>query len=183
MNNSWSQSIEAQQPSFKPEWLTEEIERQLIINNFPMDKNGLLMLHQHSKTRLDNYKEKEMTLRKLVAKVFVPEAKEGMNTIALGNEFDLKVNNKYNYKLDNDNDLVWAGLERIEKLGNEGKFVAERLVSWQPNFLLTEYRQLQEDAEKGSEFAKNALKEVSNFMTITPATPTLEIKEPKKKLK
>jgi hypothetical protein len=76
---------------------------------------------------------------------------------------------------------VWAGLERIENLGNQGKFIAERLVSWHPSFLVTEYRQLQEDAEKeGSNFAKDALKIINEFLVITDAAPSLEIREPKK---
>ena len=122
-----------------------------------------------------------MEWRKICAAFLVPAKTEGTNTVELGNDYKAKVNYKYNYKLANDNDVVWAGLERIEKLGNEGKFVAERLVSWSPSFLLTEYRQLQEDAEKGSEFAKAALKEINSFMTVSPASPTLEIIEPKKK--
>jgi hypothetical protein len=141
------------------------------------------MLHKRSKEQLDYWKEEEMKLRKIAVVELVPNPikNEGMNTVELGNGYQAKVGIKMNYKLVNDNDAVWAGLERIEKLGNEGKFVAERLVSWQPSFLLTEYRQLQEDAEKGSEFAKNALKEISGFMTISEASPTLEIKEPRKK--
>jgi hypothetical protein len=39
---------------------------------------------------------------------------------------------------------------------------------------------LQEDAEKDSPFAKDALKIINEFLVITDAAPTLEIKEPKK---
>lgn len=165
----------------KPSWLTDEIEAELKLRHFPVDKDGLMMLWQKHKELLAFYKDKEMELRKLVATTQVPDAKEGMNTVELGNGFELKVNKKYNYKLDSDNDKVWNGLAKIESLGNEGKFVAERLVSWTPNFLLTEYRQLQEDADKGSEFAKKALSAIAEFMTITEAAPTVDIKEPKKK--
>ena len=182
-NDSWTQSIEAIQPSAKPEWLTPHIEQQLANNNWPLTIDGLLMLHKRAKAFLDYWKEEEMSLRKIAAVELVPAKTEGTTRVELGNGFQAKVNNKYNYKLANDNDVVWAGLERIEKLGNEGKFVAERLVSWQPNFLLTEYRQLQEDAEKGSEFAKAALKEIASFMTITDAAPELAIVEPKVKKK
>ena len=183
MSNPWSQTVEAIQPSTKPEWLTLDLQTALINNGYPLDQDGLLMLHKRAKEQLDYWKEEEMTLRKIAAQVLVPEKTEGTNTVELGNGYQAKVNNKYNYRLANDNDVVWSGLERIEKLGNEGKFVAERLVSWSPNFLLTEYRQLQEDAKKGSEFAKAALKEISTFMTITEAAPELKIVEPKPKVK
>lgn len=180
-NNPWSQSIEAQQPSAKPEWLTEAIEQELANKGFPRDKDGMLLLWQRAKTRLNLYKELEMQYRKICAAFLVPAKTEGTTNVELGNGYQAKVKNKYNYKLDNDNDRVWSGLEKLGQLGNEGKSVADRLVSWTPNFLLTEYRQLQEDAEKGSQFAKKALKVVAEFMTITEAAPELEIKAPKEK--
>lgn len=167
----------------KPSWLTEEIKHKLQFNGFPIDRDGLLLLHKQAKEKLDFWKAEEMELRKLTVQVFVPEKAEGTNTVELGNGYELKAKVKYNYKLDSDNDKVWAGLERIEKIGNEGKFIADRLVSWTPNFLLTEYRQLQENSEKGSLFAKEVLKEIESFLTITEAAPELEIKEPKAKKK
>lgn len=183
MVDPWTQTIEAQQPSAKPEWLTPELETALTNNLLPLDKDGMMMLWQRSKAYLDHWKALEMEYRKVTTAMLVPDhnRNEGMNTIELGSGYAAKVGIKMNYKLASDNDVVWKGLEAIEKLGNEGKFVAERLISWSPNFLLTEYRQLQDDAEKGSDFAKNALKEIEKFMTITEASPTLEIKEPKKK--
>lgn len=174
--NPWT-TIEA--PA-KPEWLTEEIEKDLLSAKLPLNSDGLLMLHQTLKAQLDHFKEREMTYRKVTAKVLVPNAHEGMNTVELGNGYQAKVAVKYNYKLDSDNDKIWEGLDKIKALGNEGSFVSDRLVSWQPNFLLTEYRQLQEDAEKGSQFAKDALRVIEGFLTISEAAPTLEIKEPKK---
>lgn len=183
MVDPWTQTIEAQQPSAKPEWMTEEVEKLLKAYQFPISNDGMLMLWQKSKENLDHWKAIEMEYRKITTAMLVPDhnRNEGMNTIELGSGYAAKVGIKMNYKLASDNDVVWKGLEAIEKLGNEGKFVAERLISWSPNFLLTEYRQLQDDAEKGSDFAKNALKEIEKFMTITEASPTLEIKEPKKK--
>lgn len=183
MIDPWTQQIETQQPSAKPEWLSEEIERLLKAYQFPLTNDGMLMLWQKAKENLDHWKDLEMAWRKICAAFLVPAKTEGATTVPLGNNYNAKVNNKYNYKLDSNNDRVWAGLDKLEKLGNEGKFVAERLVSWSPNFLLTEYRQLQEDAEKGSQFAKEALKIIAEFMTITPAAPELKIVEPKAKKK
>jgi hypothetical protein len=167
----------------KPSWLTDEIKIALENNGLPIDQDGMLLLQQRAKNQLDYWKEMEMEYRKICAAFLVPTKTQGMNNIELGNGFTAKVGIKYNYKLDSDNDKVWNGLSKIENLGNEGKFVADRLVSWTPNFLLTEYRQLQEDSEKGSTFAKDALKVINEFLTITDAAPTIDIKEPKGKKK
>src|SRR6266852_2839487 len=140
------------QPQPKPEWLTEELEKALINGGFTLDQDGMLMLWQRSKEMLDHWKALEMEWRKICAAFLVPEPikHEGINTVPLGAGFEAKVGIKLNYKLNPDNEVVWAGLDRVKALGNEGTFIADRLVSWSPNFLLTEYRQLQEDAEKGS---------------------------------
>jgi len=76
---------------------------------------------------------------------------------------------------------VEATLEKLSNMGTAGSAIADRLVSWKPNFLLTEYRQLQEDKEKGSQFAQTALNIIGDMLTITEAAPELEIKEPKVK--
>lgn len=185
MNDPWAQ----QQPNpwsqtetiSKPDWMTQEIQDTLIANNMPVNQDGMLMLWQNTKAELDRVKEMEMERRKICVNFLVPTKQEGTTNVALGGDWNAKVVNKFNYKLDSDNDKVWAGLEQIEKLGNEGKFVADRLVSWTPNFLLSEYRQLQEDAEKGSIFAKQALEIITTFMTITDAAPTLEVAEKKRR--
>lgn len=144
-----------------------------------LNEDQLLLLWQEKKQAIEKAKAEEMDLRKYIVKREFPKPAEGMNTKELGNGYQLKAGVKYNYKLA-DNDTVEDVLNRISALGNEGSFIASRLVSWTPNFLLTEYRQLQEDADKGSGFAKQALDEVNKMLTITEAAPTLEIKEPKK---
>lgn len=149
----------------------------------PYDKltnDQLLLAWQQSKEAIEKAKAHEMELRKAVVKREFPKAQEGTNNKELGNGFTLKAGIKYNYKLA-DNDTVEDCLNRISALGNEGSFIASRLVSWTPNFLLTEYRQLQEDAEKGSGFAKQALDEITKMLVISEAAPTLEIKAPKAK--
>lgn len=177
MNNPW---VLPQAPQM-PEWMTPELYGALHSERLPIDKDGMLMLHQRIKEKLDHFKALEMEYRKVCAKILVEKPKEGMNTVELGNGYQAKVGIKYNYKLDSSNDKVWEGLEKIEKIGNQGKFIAERLVSWTPSFLLSEYRKLQEEAQDGSQEAKQMLEAINEFMTITEAAPTLEIKEPKAK--
>lgn len=182
MNDPWTQQIEAQQPSAKPEWLTERIEIALLNRNLPLSLDGMLMLWKASQEHLAMWKQNEMEYRKICASLLVPAKTEGTSTVELGNDYKAKVNHKYNYKLKEDNDTVWATLDKISKIGNEGKFIADRLVSWHPAFLKSEYTTLQEEADKGSEQAKTILKIVNDeLLTISPASPTLEIVEPKMK--
>lgn len=173
MNDPWN---------YKPAWLTEELEKALANGGFPLDQDGMLLLWKRSKEMLDHWKEREMEWRKVCAAFLVPDKNEGTNTVELGAGYAAKVGIKYNYKL-KDNDQVWSGLDRIKALGNDGPFIAERLIGWTPSFKLAEYRILQEDAEKGSAFAKDAIKVISDFMTMEEAAPTLEIKAPKDKKK
>lgn len=140
----------------------------------------LLVLWNTKKAAVETAKAEEMELRKYVVTREFPKPDEGTNSKDLGNGYQLKAVVKYNYNLA-DNDTVEATLEKLSKLGNGGSAISDRLVSWKPNFLLTEYRQLQEDKEKGSKFADEALAIINGMLTITEAAPTLEIKAPKVK--
>ena len=145
-------------------------------------QDDVLMEWQRLKEVLASAKEAEMEFRKYVVKRAFPQADEGTNTLELGNGYQLKAGIKYNYNLA-DNATVEACLAEISKIGNEGSFIADRLVSWTPNFLLTEYRKIEEDASKDDKTAKEILKHITKMLTITDAAPTLEIKEPKGKKK
>lgn len=145
-----------------------------------LDKDQVLIEWSNLKNKISSLKEEEMEFRKYIVKRAFPNAEEGTNKQDLGNGYKLKAVVKYNYKLE-ENNKVSDGLNKIASIGNQGKFIAERLVSWTPNFLITEYRTLQEEAESGSIEAKEILKVVTSFLTITDAAPSLEIVEPKAK--
>jgi hypothetical protein len=145
-----------------------------------MNEDQLLLEWQKKKDAIEVAKAEEMDLRKYIVKREFPKAQEGTNTKELGQGYQLKAGIKYNYNLA-DNDTVEDCLNKISKLGNEGTFIAERLVSWKPSFLLTEYRALQESKEKGEKFAGEVLNIVNQMLTITEGAPTLEIKAPKSK--
>lgn len=178
MNTPWTVP-EATRPS----WLTNEIQAVLESKKYPVNKDGMLMLWQQTKIDLASIKEAEMDYRKICADFLVTDHQknEGTNTVELGNNYQAKIGIKFNYKLDSDNDKIWKSLDKIASIGNEGSFIAQRLISWTPNFLLTEYRTLQEEKDKGSQVAADILKEIESILTITEAAPTLEIKEAKKK--
>lgn len=150
--------------------------------NYPENRDGILMLWQKAKADVENAKNFEMEIRKIVVKATFENPKEGMNTAELGNGYQAKASIKYNYNLA-DNDTVEECLNEIEKIGNEGPFIAERLVGWTPTFKLTEYRLIQEGVEKGEPTAIKIMNCINRMLTITEAAPTLEIKEPKLKKK
>lgn len=145
-----------------------------------MSEDQLLMAHIELKKAIETAKEQEMELRKYIVNRAFPDKHEGMNTKELGAGYQLKAAVKYNYSLA-DNDTVEATLEKLSGMGAAGSAIADRLVSWKPNFLLTEYRQLCEDKEKGSQFAQTALNVIGEMLTITEGAPTLEVKEPRSK--
>lgn len=149
----------------------------------PLDtksEDELLMLWAEKKAAIEVAKEEEMDLRKYIVGRAFPAKQEGMNTKELGQGYQLKAGIKYNYNLA-DNDKVEDCLNRIAKIDNTGAFIADRLVSWKPSFLLMEYRTLVEDKEKGSKSAEAILNIVNEMLTVSEAALSLEIKEPKKK--
>lgn len=145
-----------------------------------MNEDALLMLWADKKKAIQEAQEDEMTLRKYIVGRAFPQKQEGMNTKELGAGYQLKAAIKYNYNLA-DNAKVEECLNHISDLGNEGPFIADRLVSWKPSFLLTEFRQLQEAKDRGDARAVQILNIVNKMLTITEAAPTLEIKAPKVK--
>lgn len=144
------------------------------------DRDAVLVEWQRLQQALTKAKAEEMAFRKYVIQRAFTNPTEGTNMLELGNGYALKANIKYNYKLA-ENQVVEAGLDKLAKIGNQGSFIADRLVSWTPNFLLTEYREIQKQAEAGSAEANEMMKVISSFLTISEAAPSLEIKEPKAK--
>lgn len=175
-NNSQAWPVEPQQEPLIP----LELQERLKAEGLPVNNDSVLLLWQKSKELLERAKADEMDIRKTAVKIYVPKPNEGMNTVELGNGYELKAQIKYNYNLA-DNDTVEACLNKIAAIGNQGAFIADRLVSWTPNFLLTEYRTLQEEAEKGSIDAIEIMKIIPEMLTISEAAPTLNIKEPKQR--
>ncbi len=146
-----------------------------------LSRDAVLLSWQQCKDALEAAKANEMSWRKYVVKRAFPNPTEGTNTVELGNDYKLKAVIKYNYKLDADNEKIERGLDAIKAIGNQGAFIADRLVSWTPNFLVTEYRNLLAQKDDGSEEAKKILAIINDFLTINEGAPTVEIKSPKGK--
>ena len=132
----------------------------------------LLIQWQEAKAQSDFWKAQEMELRRRVASL-LPVINEGMNTLPLDYGYELKVTGSKNYNLDADgtNDA----LEHIKRLGNEGAFIGERLVSFKPSLSLTEYRKL--DVSNATH--KRIKELIDGALTITDSAPKVEIKPPK----
>jgi hypothetical protein len=133
--------------------------------------NDLELYALWSKTQaiLQTYKQKETELRTEIVKRSFAEAPTGTTNIELPKGFVLKCVKKVNYNVDQKS--VNAALAEIQKLGNEGQFIAGRLIKWKAELSLTEYK-----------LCPSTVKAIiDNVVTIVPAMPTLEIVEPKKK--
>ena len=166
---NWSNSYDNQEPA--------------LVSQNPydaLDQDALLMLHKQMQDDIASLKEKEMSLRKYIVNCAFPQKEEGTNTLSLGNGYELKAVVKFNYRLA-DNEIVEKTLQLVAETSNEGSFIADRLVSWTPNFQKHEYNKLLDDAASGSEQAKKIIKLIEMMLTITDAAPSLSIKEPKSK--
>lgn len=119
-----------------------------------------------------------------------PNPVKGTQRFELGGGYKLKLVHGVTYSL-GDKDMVDptlnekvsietqvnGTLEAIRALGNEGPFLADRLVKWKPELSATEYEALATDG--ASEAQKEAKKLIDSILTIKPASPQLSYEEPK----
>lgn len=145
-----------------------------------LTQDQVLFTWQQLKDALTTAKEAEMEYRKYVVKRAFPNATEGTNVIELNAGYILKAVVKYNYKL-LDNKIVEKTLDDIAKIGNEGAFVADRLVNWHPTFSVGEYRELENNAKDGNETAQAILAKCGEMLIVDEGAPTLTITAPKGK--
>lgn len=149
-------------------------------------RDAALLAWKNAKLALDAAKDAEMAARNSVVEMFFPngEGKEGMNTVQLGNGYELKYGKKLNYSLKSptdgvkDIDAVDDVIDAFAKCGNEGSFIADRLFKFTAELSISEYRTLCEDA-KTDPYKGKMLELLNTILVIKPGAPTLEIKEPK----
>jgi hypothetical protein len=142
---------------------------------FNAERDRLIMAWEAQKKTLEVAKDAEMTLRKaVVAFTFDPEKTKGTENVDLGNGWKIKAVKKINYgwiKKDDkvDADAIETALDAIEATGNEGAFIAERLVSWSPTLSVSEYNKLDDKYKKL----------IDAVIVTTDGAPTLEVVAPK----
>ncbi len=164
---TWGNPQPSQPTAFDPNSLSAIAER-----------DRLLAEWETAKGVLERAKASEMEARKAAAAFLFPTPKEGTQRIPLNNGFNVKMVHKVNTKISASNDDVDAAEEEAAKIGNEGQFLFERIITWKPEFSKSEFKKL----DDGLEVHKKVKALVEKLIVETPGAPTLEIEEPKKKL-
>ena len=139
------------------------------------NRDALILKWQEATKVLAAAKESESALRAEVLKnafAFNPEAlREGTENVELGAGYKLKAVFKISRNFAGGQGAVEKALQKIEKNGPEGEFIAERLVKWKPELSVTEYKNLPEKFRKL----------IDEALTSKEATPSLELVAPKSK--
>lgn len=138
-------------------------------------RDNLIAAWRNAKQALDNAIQLERTLRDQVVEACFPNAGEGTSNLDIGMGYKLKVTVKINRNLTNGEGQTDDVLDEITKLGNEGAFIAERLVGWTPKLSLTEYKKLEQSNPTHVKI-KNMIDKV---VTSSPGAPSLEMVPPK----
>lgn len=159
------------------------IETQQVLGTYG-GQQQVLQAWQAKATELETLKVQEMALRKAAVELYFPHPVEGVNRTELGNGWNLKADIKYNYKLNNKAGEYNAekALDDITSISQKAGFVAERLIKWNPDLSIKEYRELNPDMpEAQTDEQKKILGVLQKVLTITPGSPALDIEPPKKK--
>lgn len=142
------------------------------------ERDRLLVDWQAKKSALETAKENEMTARKAAVMFMHDPSKSGTTeNVELGGGYKATMKVPVNYgfiKRDDgktDKARIEKALSKIEKDGEAGELIAERLIKWTPELSLTEYKQLSDKYKKI----------IDDVIITSEGTPTLEIKEPKAK--
>lgn len=125
-------------------------------------KADLLTQWQDAQDALKDAKALELELREKIVERYFKGVNDAGTYHAQVGERDVVLTKKFNYKLDQKTTLA-AQQAVAEKVG---QVLAARVVKWKPELSLTEYKQLPDEAR--------AI--IDEVLTITPATPAIEIK-------
>jgi len=120
---------------------------------------------ERAKAALDAAKKLESALREEIVAAHFQQNSTGTHHFDTPDGRDLVCVKKLNYKLDKDT-TANAQTEIAVLIGVE---LATRLVNWKPDLSLSEYNKLPDNAREA----------IDRALTITPATPTLELREKK----
>lgn len=137
------------------------------------DRDALILDWQAKRVQLEALKEAELIARnKVVGHLFEEYTdKEGTENIDIGGGYKLKLVFAQNFNVPSaeGGKAVKEVIAQLEKLGDDGKFIAERLFKWKPEVSKTEYKAL-----------PPSMKRIANkVITTKAAQPTIEIIAPK----
>lgn len=136
-------------------------------------RDALILKWQAAKDTLASAKEIEMTIRKQLTAMCFEDSNVGTNRIDLGNGYKLKYVKKMAYSVDADK--IEDVLEAIEKVGNEGPLLADRLVKVEYTPSVSEYKKL--DVENPTQ--KQIKDLFDKVLTTKVGSPVLELEVPK----
>ena len=147
-------------------------------------RDAAIVAWRKAKSVLEAAKESEMDLRKQVTQMLFPNPVKGTQRFPLGEGYAVKLVHKINYKLGDATltdkktgakvkiaDQVENVMAAIEKCGNEGAFLVDRLIKTQYDLSVSEYNLLDE----GSQVKKL----IDSILITSDASPTLELEAPK----
>lgn len=141
-------------------------------------RDFLLTDWQKKQAELATAKDNEISARKKAVMFMHDPAKSGSTeNVPLGGGYiaKMKVPIRYGFVQNDagrvDKARIEKALSKIEKDGEAGELIAERLIKWTPDLSLTEYKQLSDKYRKI----------IDDVIVTTEGTPTLEIVEPKAK--
>lgn len=137
----------------------------------------LLAAWSQAQRSLSEAKANEAVLRTQVIERFstvTDEMASGMENIDIGYGYDLKIERKLNYRLATakDYEAVHKVIDAIEAMGPAEQLIADRLFKQKFDISVSEYKLL--------DGASQIKKLVDGVLTISAATPSVEIKERKK---
>lgn len=152
-----------------------------------LEQNLLIQKWTAAKSHLEVAKETEMNLRKQVTDLLFPNPVKGTQRQELGQGYNIKLVYNLNYKLgdvelrgqDGEKipvrDQVEITMDEIEKSGNEGKFLVDRLIKTSYDLSVSEYNKLDEN----NPTHKAIKKLIDDILITSPKAPTLELETPK----
>lgn len=132
-----------------------------------MTRDELILEQSKAAEQAKFWTERDKELRVMIYGANFGNLEDGkQHTIELGNGYKLKGKRLLNYKLDKD--ATATALDTLRQSGNEGSFVADRLVKWEPKLSVTEYKALTDEQ-------RDIIDEV---LTVTPGLPVVELVKP-----
>lgn len=130
---------------------------------------------------LEKAKTLETALRTAVFEIKFPDPKEGVNRTDLANGWTLKAQYPYSYKVTNKEAQTEKAIDAITAISQQAGFIADRLIKWEPDLSIKEYRLLNPDNPAAQTAEQKAILAILQpILTIRPGSPQLEIEAPKK---
>lgn len=137
------------------------------------NRDALIVDWQKKKIALDAMKEEELIARNKVVAFYAEDFtdKAGTENYDLTQGYKIKLVFAQNHSVPSakNGEAVKGVIDKLNKLGDDGKFIAERLFRWKPELSKTEYDSLSPSMKRI----------VQPIVTTKAAQPTIEIVAPK----